>query len=810
MNVHYADGTVTVLHGDCRVELADLEPDSIDACVTDPPYELAFMGAKWDGSGVAFDPATWQAIYRVLKPGAHLIVFGAPRTWHRVAVAVEDAGFEIRDTILAWANGEGFPKSLNVSKAIDKAAGAEREVVGTKMGLPGYTLSPNADSAVAAFGDGFSTKTAEQRARESAVTAPATAAAAQWDGWGTALKPAIEPILLARKPLIGTVVSNVLAHGTGAMNIDACRIAAGGDSLGGGANTAMTSDTRQAGWTRPWMDDDDASAAAAERSRASTARAEELGRWPANLVLVHVERVYYHLRDDLPDDLIQAVHAYYRSFQAVPEVRWPDHGDAVGTSETKVLFEEVPGGAPERGAPRHPDDRVGDSDVPGVRQPVRGDAGLGEERASEVLHEPLPPQGGEAREASAWEGAQRPVQSQDVAGGDGAAGQGTVIAVEGRELPRLGRLPVGDDRPAAGDDSGARAADGAAGQEVRAGAPGRDGGVVGSAVDEGGACAPSERGEGGQRTDEPVAERSGEAQHGASRGRETAGRSGSGERGAEGRGGTLVVGEHLIPPGWMPFFHRRFTEGCRPTDTVIDVPTTTHYPAARGAGGIGQDGHKGQDGLTERTPGTEAVVEWACAEGCPVAALDAQSLAGGMHSAGHARAAIGKAEAKGMWSKGSGGGGRTIGGDGHRLGDSGGASRFYARFGHAIDEQIMTDGPIRYVAKASQRERPEYVDDDGAAVQHSTVKPLSLVQYLVKLVTPPGGIVLDPFVGSGTTPEAAVLEGMRFVGCELTSEYLPLIDQRIARGYRGGPAYPDPVPAPPKADTTTPTLFDDL
>lgn len=243
---------------------------------------------------------------------------------------------------------------------------------------------------------------------------------------------------------------------------------------------------------------------------------------------------------------------------------------------------------------------------------------------------------------------------------------------------------------------------------------------------------------------------------------------------------------------------------------MIDVPTTTHYPAARGAGGIGQDGHKGQDSLVERTPGTEAVVEWACAEGCPVAALDAQTgerpstyVGRPDRAAAYHGTALGEHRGGGVTA-----GPRNMAGASYS--DTGGASRFYARFAHAIDEQIMADGPIRYMAKASQRERPEYVDADGVTVQHSTVKPLDLVRYLVKLVTPPGGRVLDPFIGSGTTPEAAILEGARFVGAELTDRYLPLIEQRIARGYRGGPAYPDPVPGRPKPDTGVMSLFDDL
>lgn len=193
---------------DCR-DAMDLfiADNSVDSIVTDPPYGLGFMGKAWDHGvpGVEF----WQAAYRVLKPGGHLLAFSGSRTYHRMVCAIEDAGFEIRDQIM-WVYGSGFPKSLDVSKAIDKAAGAEREVVGVKDVGPDMR--------------GGNFKTSEGR-MVADITAPATDAARQWQGWGTALKPAHEPIVVARKPLIGTVAANVLAHGTGAINVDGCRVA---------------------------------------------------------------------------------------------------------------------------------------------------------------------------------------------------------------------------------------------------------------------------------------------------------------------------------------------------------------------------------------------------------------------------------------------------------------------------------------------------------------------------------------------------------------------------------------------------------
>jgi DNA modification methylase len=204
-----------ILLGDCRDRLKEIPDNSIDSIVTDPPYELGFMGKSWDASGVAYDVELWQECLRVLKPGGHLLSFGGSRTYHRMACAIEDAGFQIRDQIM-WVYGSGFPKSLNISKAIDKAAGAERQIVGEK--ITGGIKRARPDDA-----DGFSNPYTSGQTLVP-VTAPATAEAEEWQGWGTALKPAHEPIVLARKPLDGTVANNVLTHGVGGINIDGCRV----------------------------------------------------------------------------------------------------------------------------------------------------------------------------------------------------------------------------------------------------------------------------------------------------------------------------------------------------------------------------------------------------------------------------------------------------------------------------------------------------------------------------------------------------------------------------------------------------------
>ncbi len=316
----------TVHHGDCLEVLRTLADCSVDAVVTDPPYGLSFMGRKWDYDVPSVD--VWAECLRVLKPGGHLLAFAGTRTQHRMAVRIEDAGFEIRDMI-AWVYSTGFPKSLDVSKAIDKNNGetgrlhrftewmrttglsasqindatgtcmgshyltdksqpaiptselwarlrplcgdipgwvdelverieAEREVVGRKTGLDG--------SGFGNVGHGLSSTIID-------ITAPATDAARQWSGWGTALKPALEPITVARKPLIGTVAANVLEWGTGAMNIDGARVPTDpsiDDPRLGGAGTwgttKMAKNVYEGGYA------------------GEVVGSSPLGRWPANLI----------------------------------------------------------------------------------------------------------------------------------------------------------------------------------------------------------------------------------------------------------------------------------------------------------------------------------------------------------------------------------------------------------------------------------------------------------------------------------------------------------------------------------------------
>lgn len=255
--------TYELHQGDCLAVLPTLAADSIDAIVTDPPYGLSFMNKDWDHGipGEAF----WREAWRVAKPGAMLLAFGGTRTSHRLAVAIEDAGWEIRDTVY-WVYGSGFPKSADISKHIDKQAGAVREVVGKYKHPDGANRQngsgPRYAGQVGEFGYSGS----------QAITAPATPEAITWQGWGTALKPAVEPIIMARKPLEKglTVAANVLKWGCGGINVGACRVECNDKTrFPVGYSKANGVAYAQDDYSKTWTSNGDSNPA---------------GRWPANLI----------------------------------------------------------------------------------------------------------------------------------------------------------------------------------------------------------------------------------------------------------------------------------------------------------------------------------------------------------------------------------------------------------------------------------------------------------------------------------------------------------------------------------------------
>lgn len=259
--------------GDVLKKCMEIEDNYFHGVFSDPPYALKFMGNKWDVEIPSVE--TWVELLRVCKPGAYLLAFGGTRTHHRLMCNIEDAGWIIRDC-LNWLYSSGFPKSHSISKALDKQAGAKRKIVGTKLGLPGYSLAENkADRQ--RYGQFTDAKS------ECVITAPTTLEARQWFGYGSALKPAWEPIILAQKPLDGTYAHNVLEHGCGGLNIDGCRIGYQSDADKAAAiPQGMATSKQLAG-------DGGLGAGHREGLRAEFVPTEQKGRWPANLLLSHHE-----------------------------------------------------------------------------------------------------------------------------------------------------------------------------------------------------------------------------------------------------------------------------------------------------------------------------------------------------------------------------------------------------------------------------------------------------------------------------------------------------------------------------------------
>ena len=273
--------------------LEAIEKESVDSIITDPPYELNFMGKGWDNSGIAFQPNTWKQCYEVLKPGGYLLAFGGSRTFHRIACAIEDAGFEIRDTIM-WLYGSGFPKSMALDKALEAklTTGSGNKTGFRKLngelvdrGDYGYAKMQNEQGNRPADYN----KIEEQRLRKLEAT---TDLAKKYSGWGTALKPSFEPIIVARKPFKGSLVDNVIEYGVGGINIDECRVAFNGDKWKNqkSGNTAkafnLNEQQREAGTVI---------------LAGYECKANENGRFPANTILSYDDTDFDEVCGGFPD-----------------------------------------------------------------------------------------------------------------------------------------------------------------------------------------------------------------------------------------------------------------------------------------------------------------------------------------------------------------------------------------------------------------------------------------------------------------------------------------------------------------------------
>ena len=352
MELYSSGDSYKLYKGDMRDMLEVIEPNTIDSIITDPPYELNFMNKGWDNSGIAFQKDTWEKCYEVLKPGGYLLAFGGSRTFHRIACAIEDAGFEIRDTIM-WLYGSGFPKSMDISKSLDKRNGrtsnefvefgkylkekrgniSQTEI--SKLfpskngGITGRVSNwenglelPNKEQyiklkSILYLGDKYDYLIEKEQAKreiigkgkagltkgtianfvgntEFDITIPSTDLAKQWQGWGTALKPSFEPIIVARKPFKGSLVDNVIQYGVGGINIDECRVEPTGEDTGrnntGCKNSPLNS---KDGWNKNSMVGID-----------TTGRYE--GRFPANTILTYDETDFEEVCGGFPQSKGQA------------------------------------------------------------------------------------------------------------------------------------------------------------------------------------------------------------------------------------------------------------------------------------------------------------------------------------------------------------------------------------------------------------------------------------------------------------------------------------------------------------------------
>ena len=313
MKLYSENDNYKLYQGSMLDMLEVIEPETIDSIVTDPPYGLTsitkrfgkensaecqygkdgsfarlsrgFMGKEWDGSGIEYNIETWQKCYEVLKPGGYLLAFGGSRTFHRMACAIEDAGFEIRDTIM-WLYGSGFPKSMNIGLAIDKKNGVESKVIGKAIG----NINQMPDGRPSRSQIAWESKPKEYDIKE---------AQNKWKGWGTALKPSFEPIIVARKPFKGSLVDNVIEYGVGGINIDECRVEPTGEDIGRNNINAKNSPLNSKdGWNNNSMVGLD-----------TTGRYE--GRFPANTILTYDETDCDEVCGGFPDTKSKGSKANY-------------------------------------------------------------------------------------------------------------------------------------------------------------------------------------------------------------------------------------------------------------------------------------------------------------------------------------------------------------------------------------------------------------------------------------------------------------------------------------------------------------------
>lgn len=730
-------------HGKCSAVLPTLPDNSVDAVVTDPPYELGFMGKKWDGSGVAYDQRVWSEALRVLKPGGYLLSFGGTRTYHRMACAIEDSGFTIRDC-LQWLYGQGFPKSLDISKALDKANGRQfedryalgqhirkcrkafgfsRAEINSWLGAatkaehyesdsPDFARIPTlADWAIlqprlglsleylplverveaeravigrrtSGLGTGRGTVAIMGDTDNRDVTAPATELARQWDGYGTALKPACEPIVLAQKPLDGTYAANVAKWGVGGLNIGASRIAHGAD-------VDLTRQQRQTADTAG-MNGLGESGYKATHQQATY---NDSGRWPANVILDAWDEQVLRLRYNTPDEVSTVIREYFDGYSRLPAMPKAYRGAAKSRQANEVLFASVLRGVVEPESQRHESSHVRQETHGGIaRQDDGAKTGDGEEWAGNHKLE---------------------------------GGQTHVAGL--RDDRCFDSLARGADAVRFDDES--QQAEGDTGTSPR------DGACAGARPGALGDSPSQERDQERQPFGESGNQGQRRSQEGALAGAPGVAATSGRERTAVSP--TLYVLECDLPHGWLRYFE--------PTGITLPSPDSAGalldaQSGERKAGGYVsglQASHTGQNGIYS---------PYGRVENAP-------------------------------------------------YGDTGGASRFFycAKASRSERDAGLSDLPLVSGAEITDsKEGSARLDSprtgagrtSGGRNTHPTVKPIALMRWLVRLVTPEGGTVLDPFAGSGTTLCAAIHEGRSVIGIEMTEDYLPLIRGRATHAER--------------------------
>ncbi|AIT13114.1 DNA methylase [Mycobacterium phage Bipolar] len=625
---YYQDDQVTLYHGDALDVLAELPDRSVDAVVCDPPYELEFMGKKWDGSGIAFDVEMWEQCLRVLKPGGHLLAFGGSRTWHRMTVAIEDAGFEIRDSI-AWLNGSGFPKSLDVSKAIDKAAGAEREVVGSKLDRPGYHLSePGKTNGVLGSGHGLHVDP-DARLKASQITAPATDAAKQWQGWGTALKPSYEPVCVAVKPYGVTDILDAIGSHITRLE-DECRPPANGAARSSAPTPADSQEVRA----------DSAPESAATPHEGEQARTTPTGAAAGSSAATDTSA--FELEGETCWNTVTSWRACWDELYDLTSTSTTSTASSL-TTDLRTLWSSI-ASLTVTSTPDSPTPRLTSSSTASAVDSLFAATVL-RSRATLALSAP------ESATASTQ-------PSPQGAGGRNTAFEPIVVA----RKPLVGTVAANVLEHGTGALNIDACRIGTSGGGTHCGNRNADGKCLGH-----------------------------------------------GDAGKSQSGATFHADESAEPAGRWP------------TNVVLDEAQAAELDAQTGYQRDGTHVGRNRDGSAH----TNEIY----------GARKNDTRDGG-------------------------------------YGGGGGGSRFFPVF--------------KYQAKAPAMERPGYVNEDGNKVAHNTVKPLDLMRWLVRLVTPPNGVVLDPFAGSGTTAEACIHEHKRCITIEREADYLPLIVARLSKPIEVG------------------------